>query len=268
MLLASQPAATSALPAVAEAIRTSGDARLGASQVSAAARQAVAAWALALAGDDEALIAMASEDTAHWLLHPPMKHWQVAPGARVTAIELRHLDATSGPPTLMLHVCFAGARLFDDKDRRDDADHETEFAASFQLAMSDAGEWRLAYGRVETLDEYYGYVFTSRDETAEEYLARTGSAMPQEAPGPSRVYRVVAGFAEHDERFGSSASAEVRRESAPTREEAEALVWPAVEEVTVAALGEGDWRPSLNWIDVIGLREPAAIIRQPGADSA
>jgi hypothetical protein len=31
------------------------------------------------------------------------------------------------------------------------------------------------------------------------------------------------------------------------------LVWPAVNEETTRALGEGDWRPSLNWIDVFEL---------------
>ena len=67
------------------------------------------------------------------------------------------------------------------------------------------------------------------------------------------MYRLTAGFAEHDERFGSSATADVQRESAPTRDEAEKLVWPAVEEVTRQALGDGDWRPSLNWLDVIEL---------------
>jgi hypothetical protein len=36
-------------------------------------------------------------------------------------------------------------------------------------------------------------------------------------------------------------------------------VWPAVEEVTSRALGEGDWQPSLLWVDVIGLlSEPCA----------
>jgi len=67
------------------------------------------------------------------------------------------------------------------------------------------------------------------------------------------VFRLTAGFAEHDERLGSSASVEVRRDTAPAPAEAEQLIWPAVWAVTVSALGEGDWRPSLNWLDVIEL---------------
>ena len=102
-------------------------------------------------------------------------------------------------------------------------------------AAQDAGQ--LSY-------EFHGYVFTSRRETPPEYRRRVGSP---------RVFRVTAGFAEHDERFGSSASIEVRRDTPPTREEAEDLVWPAIWQVTRGALGEGDWRPSLNWLDVVEL---------------
>ena len=100
--------------------------------------------------------------------------------------------------------------------------------------------------------EFNGYVFTSRVETPEEYRRRTGSAAAPVAGAP-QAFRVTAGFAEHDERLGSSASVQVRRETAPGPEEAEKLVWPAVWQVTVRALGPGDWRPSLNWLDVIEL---------------
>jgi hypothetical protein len=97
-----------------------------------------------------------------------------------------------------------------------------------------------------------GYVFTSRRESPEEYRERTGPASSG-AEAAGRGYLIVAGFAEHDERFGATAEIEVRRETAPTREEAEALIWPAIDEVTAAALGEGDWQPSMNWLDVIEL---------------
>jgi hypothetical protein len=101
----------------------------------------------------------------------------------------------------------------------------------------------------------YEYVFTSRPETPEERRKRTGGppSPAAAAGGRARAFRVTAGFAEHDERFGSSASIEVRRDTPPTREEAEDLVWPAIWQVTRGALGEGDWRPSLNWLDVVEL---------------
>ena len=73
--------------------------------------------------------------------------------------------------------------------------------------------------------------------------------------GPGRGYPIVAGFAVHDVRYGAQAKVEVRREHAPTREEAEALIWPAVREVTAEALGEGDWGPSLSWLDVVELSD-------------
>jgi hypothetical protein len=70
-----------------------------------------------------------------------------------------------------------------------------------------------------------------------------------------RGFRLLAGFAEHDEKFGSSAEVTVRREIAPTRDEAVQLIWPAIEEETARALGAGDWRPSLNWLELIELRD-------------
>jgi hypothetical protein len=109
-------------------------------------------------------------------------------------------------------------------------------------------------------DEPSGYVFTSRPETPEEYRRRTADPA-QTAPavaGPLKTFRVTAGFAEHDERLGSTATVIVRRESAPARAEAERLVWPTVREETRRALGDGDWRPSLNWLDVVELADVRA----------
>jgi hypothetical protein len=99
------------------------------------------------------------------------------------------------------------------------------------------------------------YVFTSRPETGEEYTKRTGAAPPAAgSAGPQpRLFRIVAGFAEHDEKFGSTAVAEVARTTAPTRADAEQLIWPAIRAQTANALGAGDWRPSMNWLDVIEL---------------
>jgi hypothetical protein len=51
---------------------------------------------------------------------------------------------------------------------------------------------------------------------------------------------------------------EVDQPTVPTREEAERLVWPAIWAETARALGEGDWRPSLNWLDVVELHNRAA----------
>jgi hypothetical protein len=37
------------------------------------------------------------------------------------------------------------------------------------------------------------------------------------------------------------------------RDEAERLIRPAIWDVTTGALGDGDWNPTLNWLDVIEL---------------
>jgi hypothetical protein len=102
--------------------------------------------------------------------------------------------------------------------------------------------------------------FISRDETAAEYQARTGSTAGAGGLVPSNTYQLVAGFAEHDERFGGSATAQIECQTAPSRDEAERLVWPAVEAETERALGPGDWRPSLNWLDMVRLLEEAPAV--------
>ena len=182
-------------------------------------------------------------DVVHWLMHPVYKAWQIAPGPSVTSVR-----ATPGadPGLLWVQFEFAGRRRFADPPGEDDS--ETPFAGLLQLRQADDGSWRLTSGQVQTLDEYLGYVFTRRRETPEEYHRRAAGSS-----GLGRGFRLLAGFAEHDEKFGSSAEVVVRRETAPTRDEAVQLIWPAIEDETARALGAGDWRPSLNWLDLIEL---------------
>jgi hypothetical protein len=135
----------------------------------------------------------------------------------------------------------------------EEEEEETVFAGLLSLVLHGTGPWRLASGHVQTLDEFLGYTFTSRQETPGEYAERTGSLDPPEAAGPTRRFRLTAGFFEHDVRFGSSATIEVEREAAPARDEAVQLVWPAIEQETARALGEGDWRPSLSSLKVVEL---------------
>jgi hypothetical protein len=257
-------------PWAAETTRLAGerDNRLGAGAVADAARRVVTAWAMAVNGDDTVLTAMAQSDAAHWLLHPAMEHWQVAPGPRVTRIKISRLDADAEPPKLGIDVEFTGRRRFDDPTRTDAADSDTLFIARLDLTLFGTGPepWRLASGRVGTEDQYRGYVFISRRESPEEYHHRTGSAAAATAAAPAgtpRVFRLIAGFAEHDEKFGSTALVEVRRETVPSRDEAEQLIWPAVDAETTRALGAGDWRPSLNWLDVIELLEAGGVFIPP-----
>jgi hypothetical protein len=251
---------------VAETMRRAGASNdwLSADRVSQAARQAVAAWAMAADGDDTALTAIAQPDAAYWLMHPVRKPWQVAPGPRVSRIEIRDLEAHAEPARLRITFQFAGRRQYEDPGpARRAADAETVFVGLLDLELAGSGSWpwRLSSGHVETLDDFLGYVFTSRRETAQEYGQRTSSSHPA-ALGPGHRFRLRASFAEHDERFGSSVEIEVVRQAAPDRNEAVGLVWPAIEEETWRALGEGDWRPSLSSLEVVELRD-----EQPGIDN-
>lgn len=249
-------------PAVTEAIGQAGDARLSADAVTAAARQAVAAWAAAVAGDGAALAAMASTDAAHWLLHPVRKNWQVAPGPVVTEIDVWGLNAGTQPPVLKVSFRFTGTQVFGAPDGDAGASAEgacgdADFVGMVNLRLAGTAGWQVASGHVRTLDDFLGYVFTSRHETQEENLERTGparSAVSSARAAAQRAFRITAGFAEHDVRFGASVSVYVQLASAPAREEAVRLVWPAVEQETARALGAGDWQPSLNWLDVVELR--------------
>jgi hypothetical protein len=100
-----------------------------------------------------------------------------------------------------------------------------------------------------------GYFFTSRPETPEDYRRRMADPAEAAGTGPGRAFRVTAGFAEHNEKLGSTATVVVRRETAPDRAEAERLVWPAVDEETLRVLGDGEWWPTLNWLDVVELSQ-------------
>lgn len=240
--------------AVAEAMRQAGarDSSLGADAVIGAVRRAVAAWVLAADGDETALAAVAGPQAAHFLLHPSGGRWQVAPGPAVTLIQVWGFEPDAEPPRVRVSWRFTGRRRFTDPGPNATAEGETTFVGLLDLTLTGSGQWQLSSGHVDTLDGYLGYVFTSRRETPDEYRKRTGSAALPVPAGP-RVFRLTSGFAEHDEKLGSTASVDVRRETAPTRDEAEKLIQPAIWDVTVQALGDGDWRPSMNWLDVIEL---------------
>ena len=75
--------------------------------------------------------------------------------------------------------------------------------------------WQLKTAHISTLNDYCGYVYTSRSETAKEFRARTGSAAEPVRGGPPRTYRLVTGFAEHDEIRLLSGLAGSGRHSAP-----------------------------------------------------
>jgi hypothetical protein len=240
-------------PAVADRLREAAgqDGRLGIGAVTQVAQQAVAAWASAADGDDRALTALGGPDAASWLTQPVnSKSTRLSPGVRMTAIEVSGVDAGRSPARLDVRFEFTGRW----QQATDEAD--TDFVGFMTLALDGAGPqpWRLTAGCLQRLSSWLGYEFTSRRETPEEHQQRTGQATaPPPAAGQDRTFRLTAGFAEHDERYGGRASVQVSRPIPPSRAEAEPLIWPAVEAATEQALGPGDWRPSLNWLEVTEL---------------
>jgi hypothetical protein len=83
--------------------------------------------------------------------------------------------------------------------------------------------------------------------------ARSSTCPGPPAAGQPREFRILAGFTEDDVKFGSEAYVLVQTETAPAREEAVELVWPAVWEETRRVLGEGDWRPTIRRVVVAEL---------------
>jgi hypothetical protein len=168
----------------------------------------------------------------------------------VTAVEISGVDADRSPARLDVRFEFTGRW-----QQASDGD-DTDFVGFLNLDLDGAGPqpWRLTAGYLQRLSSWLGYQFTSRRETPEEHQRRTGSAaVPAPAAGQGRTFRLTAGFAEHDERYGGSASVQVSRPTPPSRAEAEALIRPAIEAAAEQALGPGDWYPSLNWLEVTEL---------------
>jgi hypothetical protein len=229
------------------------DRRFEPDAVIAAVRTVVAAWVLAADGDGSRLAGLALEQTAQWLISPAMESWLVGPAPLITQIEVRAFVQPAGqPPQLRVRFDFDGRQRFAAESQ---PPVQTSFVAVLELAFASAGPhpWLVRSGHVGTLDKFLGYQFTSRHERAGEYRERTGSLAPDAAIRPAGRYKILARFADHDERFSSWAETEVVRAAPPSRTEAEQLIWPAVDAETARALGPGDWRPSLLYIDLIEL---------------
>jgi hypothetical protein len=239
---------------------------LGIEAASAAARQAVAIWARAVNGDEAALAAVAEPAVAHSLLYrltlyPPEE--RIAPGPTVSRIEIRGLELTAGAaPRLWVGWQFIG-RL--QPEPAGWAGHDWEFFGTLDLTFADQGAppWLVTSGGVSYLVSVPEYWYVSRDETAAEYRARTGSSADQEALAPSRTYRLRADFAEHDLKVGGTATVEVRRQTTPTRYEAEEIAESAVmaEAERLTGPGEGELHPSMSHLELIRLLEGAARVR-------
>jgi hypothetical protein len=262
-----------AAPGPAAAMTEAGDGSLGHEQVVNATRLVVAAWAMAVDGDESALSAISDDDAAHFLLHPVRESWVIAPGPRVTDIDVRKLDHVGQAPELGVRWRFTADQRYAGPvippGWMPPGDREYVGSAHLALDESRPWPWRLTHGSVRTIDAYYGYTYTTRDETADEYQARTATPSVRAALVPSGTYRLVASYAEHDEKFGGTATTDVDSDGPMSREEAQRLAESAIDAdarrrmaaiYPLREIGEDDVRPSLSSLEVIRLLCPAPAV--------
>jgi hypothetical protein len=290
-------------PGPAQAMTEAGEGWFSSGNLARSARLVVVAWVTAVNGDDSALRALAEatlsgiggdgedgRDTAHDLLHPAGKDWVIAPDPEVSGIELHRLDVSDDVPGLSIEWRFTGYQRYGGPFIPPGwtGSGDREYAGSAYLAFDESRPfpWRVTRGRVETVDNYYGYTFTARDETPEEYRARAGPAGTLASAGfpvsaaalvPGGTYRLLASFAEHDHKFGGDAASDVASDVPPTRDEARRLAQDAVDSEARRRMAsiypndgaEMEARPSLNDLRVIRLLEVApAVEPATGPDGA
>lgn len=223
-------------------------------------REVVAAWARAAEGDEAALSALATPAAIRALLYPAEDAQRVmVRGLAVRGVVICGLDAGADPPLLRVTVSYAGRRA---AANRDVPPAPQGFADFWELTLDGAAPcpWRLAGGRTRTDDEIFGYPFTIRRETAQEYLARTGSLPGQAAQAAGQQaadgelaagqYQIDCGFVEHDVKFGSSAAIVVTLAGPPDRQQAAQLVRPAIEARLARFSGPADYQPSILRLEV------------------
>jgi hypothetical protein len=129
------------------------DGRFAPDVLEVAARRAVAGWAEAVDGKDDALLAVAHPDAARAMLHPgdPSGRTRlVVRGPKVRAIRIVGLDAAAEPPTMTIEVDLAGRRYLEDRDTAavvaGSQSRETSFSERWTLALDGPAEqpWRIA----------------------------------------------------------------------------------------------------------------------------
>jgi predicted lipid-binding transport protein (Tim44 family) len=128
------------------------DARFMPALLESAARRAVAAWAEAVDGADDALLAVASPEAVQALLYggDASRHTRlVVRGARVRRIEIASLQVEREPATMTVVVEVGGRRYVEDRDTAavlsGSKDSATTFTESWTLALDgpDEAPWRL-----------------------------------------------------------------------------------------------------------------------------
>jgi predicted lipid-binding transport protein (Tim44 family) len=128
------------------------DARFMPALLEAAARRAVAAWAEAVDGSDDALVAVASPEAVQALLYggdASRRTRLVVRGARVRRIRIASLQVAREPATMTIVVEVGGRRYVEDRDTAavlsGSKDSATTFTETWTLALDgpEDAPWRL-----------------------------------------------------------------------------------------------------------------------------
>lgn len=128
------------------------DGRFAPDVLETCARRAVAAWAEAVDGADDALLAVASTAAVHELLYPTGGDAvrRVVRGPAVERMTLVALDGSSQPARMTVELALRGRRYLENRDTvavvDGSRDRETRWTEHWSFVLDDTGEtpWHLA----------------------------------------------------------------------------------------------------------------------------
>jgi predicted lipid-binding transport protein (Tim44 family) len=131
------------------------DGRFDPDLIEASVRRAVAAWAEAVDGPDDALRAAATPAAVDALLHPGDSSRElrlVVRGPQIGAIRILALDAAAAPPAVTVEIDARGRRYVERRDSlavvSGHRDTETSFGERWTLELSGDGPWPWRIGAV------------------------------------------------------------------------------------------------------------------------
>jgi predicted lipid-binding transport protein (Tim44 family) len=121
------------------------DGRFDPGLIDATVRRIVAAWEVAVDGDDSALEALAHPGAVRALLHQGEHTRPVIRGAEVLGVRIGQLDAAAAPPVVTVDVELRARRYVEDRDTAallsGNRDAPATWTAAWRLALDGAPEW-------------------------------------------------------------------------------------------------------------------------------
>jgi predicted lipid-binding transport protein (Tim44 family) len=129
------------------------DGRFAPDVLEAAARRALAGWAEAVDGDDDALEAVATPDAVQELLHPGDRSGRtrlVVRGPELRRLRIVAVDGSADPPSMTVEAEVAGRRYVENRDTTTvvsgSKEHEVVFVERWSMELSDhdGTPWRIA----------------------------------------------------------------------------------------------------------------------------